>query len=119
MPCESTPRRLEATRQRAVTDALCGGTPAAVRMSSQKRVRGAAEMEGTLFQRSVRASKCALSRRAHPVVHPVTTPGQAPCDTRTGRRVMAKQEGLQQLLVDELQDLFDAETQLVKALPKL
>jgi ferritin-like metal-binding protein YciE len=33
---------------------------------------------------------------------------------------MAKQmEGLQQLLVDELQDLFDAEKQLVKALPKM
>ena len=33
---------------------------------------------------------------------------------------MAKQmEGLQQLLVDELQDLFDAEKQLVRALPKL
>ena len=32
---------------------------------------------------------------------------------------MAKMEGLQQLLVDELQDLFDAEKQLVKALPKL
>lgn len=33
---------------------------------------------------------------------------------------MAKQmEGLQQLLVDELRDLFDAEKQLVRALPKL
>jgi ferritin-like metal-binding protein YciE len=33
---------------------------------------------------------------------------------------MAKQmEGLQQLLVEELQDLFDAEKQLVKALPKM
>jgi ferritin-like metal-binding protein YciE len=33
---------------------------------------------------------------------------------------MAKQiEGLQELLVDELQDLFDAEKQLVRALPKL
>ncbi len=32
---------------------------------------------------------------------------------------MAKQEGLQGLLVEELQDLFDAEKQLVKALPKL
>src|SRR4051794_1360206 len=33
---------------------------------------------------------------------------------------MAKQmEGLQQLLVDELQDLFDAEKQLVRALPKM
>jgi ferritin-like metal-binding protein YciE len=32
---------------------------------------------------------------------------------------MPKMEGLQQLLVDELQDLFDAEKQLVKALPKM
>src|SRR3954447_18354012 len=33
---------------------------------------------------------------------------------------MAKQmEGLQQLLLEELQDLFDAEKQLVRALPKL
>ena len=32
---------------------------------------------------------------------------------------MAKPEGLQGLLVEELRDLFDAEKQLVKALPKL
>ncbi len=31
----------------------------------------------------------------------------------------SKVEGLQQLLVDELQDLYDAEKQLVKALPKM
>jgi ferritin-like metal-binding protein YciE len=32
---------------------------------------------------------------------------------------MAKQAGLEQLLVEELQDLFDAEKQLVRALPKM
>ena len=30
-----------------------------------------------------------------------------------------KMEGLEQLLVEELQDLFDAEKQLVRALPKM
>ena len=59
---ESTPRRLEATRHRAATVALCGGTPAAMRMSSQKRVREAAEIDGILFQRSVWPEVSAVSR---------------------------------------------------------
>src|ERR1051325_386531 len=39
---------------------------------------------------------------------------------RPGGRIMAKKmEGMQQLLVEELQDLYDAEKQLVRALPKM
>src|SRR5438477_4243698 len=48
MPCESTPRRLEATRQAAVSSALCGDTPAPSRIRSHKRVSSLAVTVGML-----------------------------------------------------------------------
>src|SRR4051812_6846316 len=35
------------------------------------------------------------------------------------RKVMAEQSGLRELYIDELKDIYNAETQLVKALPKM
>jgi len=56
MPCESTPRRLEATTEAAVMAALCGGTPAATRISSVNRVSSGADMRGMNPQVTVRAA---------------------------------------------------------------
>src|SRR5437870_877206 len=50
MPCESTPRRLDATRQAAAISALCLGTPAPSRISSQKWVNASTARVGMSLQ---------------------------------------------------------------------
>jgi hypothetical protein len=57
------------------TDALCGGTPAAVRISSENRVSAAAEIRGIEFQRSVWLEVRASSRRRARRVYLGTTTG--------------------------------------------
>ncbi len=46
MPCESTPRKFEPTSDEAVIDALCAGTPAAVKIASTNRVRVSTGIRG-------------------------------------------------------------------------
>src|SRR3954452_4479005 len=126
MPCESTPRRLDATRHSAAILALHAGVPAAIRMSSENFVRAGAAMRGIVLN-VAHASARALSGATARLFTNAATPGVPVHITRfraaatlvkTGRKApgrenfMAKKmEGLEQLLVEELQDLFDAEKQ--------
>src|SRR5436190_21153472 len=81
MPCESTPRRLDATRHCAAIAALCAGVPAAVKMSSTNRVNASAEISGIVFQGTANA-RAFTNRNA--AVHPVTPPRPHDCDTQGG-----------------------------------
>src|SRR6516164_8471877 len=96
MPWESTPRRLAEIRQRAAIAALCGGTPAAVRMSSENRVREEEEMRGINDQGSVgpRLRAGSPTGNGPSAAVPVETMPELPaCDTRnSGRRERAPGE---------------------------
>src|SRR5215831_13735827 len=124
MPCESTPRRLAATRHAAVTCALWSGTPAPWRICSQNCVNASTDTVGMNFQviprdeLSPRGTNCsALQNMAG--AHDLCIRAR-PCETRIGSIAMAKKTvDLREFLTEELRDLYDAEKQLVKTLPRM
>src|SRR5437868_3356172 len=94
-------------------------------MSSENFVRTGAGMVGIVFQVNVTAclftkAQCACVARHIPPLGAVATLVPAGLQAPGRENLMAKKmEGLEQLLVEDLQDLFDAEKQLVRALPKM